>query len=258
MFAHAFSVLRTTELKPFQSQPRVLLLYPKAETPHLHWLVLLLFFLVHVFAKDEKRLMGPTFILVGLHASSLMVSADDQHHCAKKCPCFLPKTPQIQTNFFAVIELDTIKNVVFGDIDDNHVGIDVDSLKSVASASTVYYANKEGINSNLQLTGRTSTQIWIDFDRLEMLVNVTIAAFGFPKPSKCLLSTYANLSMVFSDSMYVGIRAENHYTLGWSCIQTGQVQQFDPFKLPSFPKIKKHRKRPNSVFLGLLGECYCP
>ena len=76
------------------------------------------------------------------------------------------------------------------------------------------------MNKTLLLTIGKPIQIWIDYDELEMLVNVTLAPFSYPKPSKCLLSKPVNLSAILFDSMYIGFASSSgypsntHYILG--------------------------------------------
>ncbi|KAG8471497.1 hypothetical protein CXB51_036997 [Gossypium anomalum] len=55
------------------------------------------------------------------------------------------------TNHFFAIELDTMKNPEFKDIDDKHVGIDINSLQPYVSAPASYYSDKEKENKTLRL-----------------------------------------------------------------------------------------------------------
>jgi len=100
-------------------------------------------------------------------------------------------------------------------------------------------------------------QVWIDYDGLEMLVNVTLAPIGYPKPGKNLLSMHINLSSVLLESMHVGFSSctgflsNSHYLLGWSWNQSGNAQDLDPSKLPSLPRFRNQRQRLNLTFLVL-------
>ncbi|XP_021715395.1 L-type lectin-domain containing receptor kinase IV.1-like [Chenopodium quinoa] len=164
------------------------------------------------------------------------------------------------SNHIVALELDTVQNLEFKDIDSNHVGIDVNSLKSVDAASAAYYSDKERSNKILLLNSGKPMQIWIDYDEVEMLLNVTLAPFRDPKPSKCLLSKHLNLSALLLDTMYIGFSsstgseaASNHYILGWSWNQTGKAQNLDPDKLPPLPQNKQQKLLfRNIVFVVLL------
>jgi hypothetical protein len=69
-------------------------------------------------------------------------------------------------NHFLAVELDTIKNDEFQDMDDNHVGVDVNALSSVESSSAAFYDDKDGTLKNLSLisTDGKLMQVWVDYD----------------------------------------------------------------------------------------------
>ncbi|KAJ4725763.1 Lectin-receptor kinase [Melia azedarach] len=145
------------------------------------------------------------------------------------------------TKHILAIELDTVKNFDFNDIDNNHVGIDVNSLISNESASAAYFSNKEGMNKNLKLMSGDPIQIWIDYRGDEKLPNVTIAPIKIPKPNRPLLSTHIDLSRILLETMYVDFSAStgslksNHYILGWSFNKSGQAINLDISSLPRLP-----------------------
>ncbi|OAP01726.1 hypothetical protein AXX17_AT3G39230 [Arabidopsis thaliana] len=95
------------------------------------------------------------------------------------------------------VELDTVQSAEFDDIDNNHVGIDVNSLQSVFSASASYYSNREGKNISLLLLSGDPIQVWIDYEDTQL--NVTLAPLREQKPSKPLLSRTTNLTAIFPD-----------------------------------------------------------
>ncbi|KAI8573931.1 hypothetical protein RHMOL_Rhmol01G0314300 [Rhododendron molle] len=49
----------------------------------------------------------------------------------------------LSSNHLLAIELDIQRNPEFNDINDNHVGIDVNSLLSNVSTTVTYYSNRE-------------------------------------------------------------------------------------------------------------------
>nr|DAD23834.1 TPA_asm: hypothetical protein HUJ06_025297 [Nelumbo nucifera] len=108
------------------------------------------------------------------------------------------------SNHVFAIELE-ILSPEFTDINDNHVGIDVNNLKSIESTPVPYYSSKEGINKSLHL--------------IKKQLNVTLAPLYYPKPGIPLLSTSLELSSIFMDSMYVGFSSSigaiisSHYIL---------------------------------------------
>ena len=162
-------------------------------------------------------------------------------------------------NNILAIELDTVLNPEFGDIDKNHVGIDVNSLNSTESASAMYFSNKEGKNISLELRSGNLMHLWIDYDEAEKLLSVTLAPTGIPKPNGPLLSKAIDLSQYLLESMYVGFSAAtgtiipcNHYILGWSFNKSGQAQSLDVSKLPPLPQQRKTKKIPGLMIMVLL------
>ncbi|KAI8015278.1 L-type lectin-domain containing receptor kinase I.8 [Camellia lanceoleosa] len=156
----------------------------------------------------------------------------------------------LASNHLLAIELDNNENEQFNDIDNNHVGIDVNNLTSIDSATASYYSSREGKNTTLTLVSGNPIQVWIDYDGAENLLNVTLAPIPSPKPNRPLLSTPINLAPILLDSMYVGFSsstgaaATNHYILGWSFNKSGTSQSIEISKLPSLPHQRKSRGKP--------------
>ncbi|KAA8543837.1 hypothetical protein F0562_021986 [Nyssa sinensis] len=155
----------------------------------------------------------------------------------------------LSSNHVLAVELDTVMNTEFEDINDNHVGIDINGLKSIVSAPVTYFSSTEGTNKSLELMSGNPIQVWIEYDEVEMLLNVTIAPIRTPKPIRPLLSTPINLSQILLDSMYVGFSSatatltSKHYVLGWSFNRSGQAQNLELSKLPKLPRQRKSRKK---------------
>ncbi|KAK9154342.1 hypothetical protein Sjap_001822 [Stephania japonica] len=169
------------------------------------------------------------------------------------------------SNHVVAVELDTIYSSEFGDINNNHVGIDINSLRSVESIPAGYYDdNNNGGFRNLSLIGGETMQAWIEYDGPNKQLNVTLAPIDAPnKPQVPLLSLSRDLSPILLDSMYVGFSSAtgsvytSHYILGWSFKANGQADALDLSKLPRLPRIgpKKKSKIPTigvPVFVGVL------
>ncbi|XP_026411953.1 L-type lectin-domain containing receptor kinase IV.1-like [Papaver somniferum] len=144
-------------------------------------------------------------------------------------------------NHVFAVELDTINNIEY-DMDNNHVGIDVNGLKSVKAESAKYYNDKNGGYKNLILKNGKIIQVWVEYDGSEKQVNVTIAPIEERKPSVPLLSLHLDLSNIFLNLMYVGFSSSTqtvetfHYILGWSFKINGVAQEFNLSSLPGLPK----------------------
>lgn len=156
------------------------------------------------------------------------------------------------------IELDTVQSVDVGDIDDNHVGIDIKSLKSVNSTPVSYVDDTDGVSKSLKLVSGHPMQVWIDYSAMDMNLDVVISPLGVPKPRHSLLSTkLVNLSTVILDDMYVGFSASNgaatssHYILGWSFSVNGKAQALDISRLPSVPQQGESKKNSTLLMVAL-------
>lgn len=134
-------------------------------------------------------------------------------------------------NHIFAVESDTAKDFEFGDIDDNHVGIDINSL--ISNMSTIAgYRTGNGTVQGFTLKYHKSIQCWIDFDGAENRLNVSVLLGGMTKPDRPLISIHVNLSDVL-DYMYVGFSAStgllssSHRLLEWSFRMNGPAQDLE-------------------------------
>ncbi|KAM0941363.1 putative protein kinase RLK-Pelle-L-LEC family [Dioscorea sansibarensis] len=151
------------------------------------------------------------------------------------------------SNHVLAVELDTNFNPEFGDIDNNHLGIDFNSLTSIYASHASYFT-VDGFK-NLSLVSGDPLQVWIEYEQSENnLFNVTIAPISVPKPTVPLISKVVNLSSLVLDEMYVGFTSStgsfpaSHYILAWSFMLNGKAQEFDLSKLPSLPLVPSKSK----------------
>ncbi|KAF7015140.1 unnamed protein product [Triticum aestivum] len=144
-------------------------------------------------------------------------------------------------HIFAV-ELDTLFNAEFRDINSNHVGVDVDSLVSLRSADAGYYDDGTGMFRNLSLISRKAMQVWVDYDGGATEVAVTVAPLGVARPKRPLLKTTVDLSGVVQSTMLVGfssatgVLATRHFVLGWSFALDVPAPALDISALPALPR----------------------
>ncbi|KAG2548818.1 L-type lectin-domain containing receptor kinase SIT2-like [Panicum virgatum] len=162
------------------------------------------------------------------------------------------------SNHIFAVELDTILNPEFRDINSNHVGVDVNGLVSVAAKPAGYYADDDtGVFKNLSLYSGDAMQVWVDYDGRATLLNVTLAPAEAAKPRKPLISVAVDLSAVVNDTAYVGLSSSTgpfrtrHYVLGWSFALDGAAPMLDYAKLPRMPRraVAKRRSRALDVAL---------
>ncbi|KAL4188729.1 hypothetical protein AMTRI_Chr08g203570 [Amborella trichopoda] len=134
------------------------------------------------------------------------------------------------------VEFDTCLSIDLEDIDDNHVGIDLNSLRSNVSASAAYYITKghKTTKQGIILQSGDPIQVWIEYDGMEKLLNVTLSPIQLAgRTSPPLISSRIDLSPVLQEFMYVGFSASTdifsscHYILGWSFAINGRAQDLD-------------------------------
>ncbi|VAI50569.1 unnamed protein product [Triticum turgidum subsp. durum] len=162
---------------------------------------------------------------------------------------------QNSANLF-VIEIDTFQNPDMQDINDNHIGIDINSVFSLPSHAAGFYEDSSGAFKNLTLNIQIELQLWVDYEEEETRINVTLAPLHVGKPSKPLLSATYDLSTVLTETAYIGfsstaeIMDTRHYVLGWSFGMNGQAApSIDISKLPKVPRL---RQKGQSMLLAII------
>ncbi|CAK9172079.1 unnamed protein product, partial [Ilex paraguariensis] len=156
-------------------------------------------------------------------------------------------------NHAIAVEFGTSQLADFGDTNDNHVALRVNSIKSTESTPAGYFTNGEF--RNLNLASGEPIQAWVDYDGTVKQLNVTISPLNINKPDHPLVSTRIDLSPVFLDEMFVGFIAvvganQSQYVLGWSFQLNGKAKKLDLSRLPTIPLGKKSRKREMILAFG--------
>ncbi|CAM8899584.1 unnamed protein product [Rhodiola kirilowii] len=147
------------------------------------------------------------------------------------------------TNHIFAVEFDTVQDFEFGDINDNHVGIDINSMTSETSMTASYILGGEILNLK---SGKT-IEAWIDYDGVSNLVNVSLSPFS-EKPTSPLLSYKVDLSPILQETMFVGfsastgLLASSHYVFGWSFKMNGAARSLQFPSLPSLPGPKRSHR----------------
>nr|GMC91864.1 L-type lectin-domain containing receptor kinase IV.1 [Ipomoea batatas] len=150
------------------------------------------------------------------------------------------------TNHVVAVELDTLQNPDHDDIDNNHVGIDINRLISVEAKSAGYYQGNQF--HNFSLGSSKPIQAWVEYDGMAKQMNVTVAPLSVGKPSKPLLSFAHDISLDILETVSIGFTAatgsavSTQYILGWSFKMNGIAQELDPSKLPKLPRVGPKRK----------------
>ncbi|CAK8536441.1 unnamed protein product [Lathyrus sativus] len=157
------------------------------------------------------------------------------------------------------VEFDVVKNEEFNDINDNHVGIDINSLTSLTSHTAGYWGGKDGKKFKvLNIKSGENYQVWIEF--IQPHLNVTMARAGRKRPNVPLISTNLSLSKVLSNETYVGFCAANGVKkdsvriLAWS-FSNSNFSIGDALvteNLPSFVPYKGWSSRAKVIAVGVI------
>ncbi|KAI3456258.1 hypothetical protein Pfo_012921 [Paulownia fortunei] len=211
---------------------------------------------IFAMAPYEGRLPGHGIVFLFVPHEGIQGSSSAQH-----LGLFNLTNNGNPNNHVFGVEFDVFKNEEFEDINDNHVGIDVNSLISVSAYEAGYwpgnYRRKEDGSPDeksfkrLTLNNGKNYQVWVDY--VDSTVNVTMAPVGTKRPNQPLLSIPLNLSEVLEDEMYVGFTAatgaliESHKILAWSFSNTNfsLSESLITTGLPTFelPKTPIHKTK---------------
>ncbi|CAI9088209.1 OLC1v1022483C1 [Oldenlandia corymbosa var. corymbosa] len=148
----------------------------------------------------------------------------------------LVNSTQLTKNRFVAIEFDSKLDPHFSDPDDNHVGLDIESLVSIKTA------NPMSVGINLK-SGNLITA-WIDYRNEETKLEVFMSYSSF-KPEEPILTVDVDLSDFLKEFMYLGFSAstegstELHFIENWSFNTYG----FKPVR----PNIHPHNVSESSV-----------
>ncbi|KAK9156347.1 hypothetical protein Sjap_003827 [Stephania japonica] len=149
----------------------------------------------------------------------------------------LVNSSQLTKNRFVAVEFDTRLDDLFRDPNDNHVGLDVDSLISVKTADPV----ARGID----LKSGKLINTWVVYRSDEKIVNVYMSYSSF-RPENPILSVDIDLSSYFKEFMYVGFSAS---TEGSTELHTIQDWTFETsgFSNANAPPRQPHNVSDNMV-----------
>lgn len=148
------------------------------------------------------------------------------------------------SNHIFAAELDTMQNIEFEDINNNHVGVNIDGLLSVQSHAAGYYGNSEnGSFQSMNLISSDVMRAWVDYDEELAQIDVTIAPLQMSRSARALVSVKYNLSDVLTEPAYIGFSSatgpinSRHYILGWSFGINQPAPAIDITKLPKLPRL---------------------
>nr|KYP46087.1 Lectin-domain containing receptor kinase A4.2 [Cajanus cajan] len=114
------------------------------------------------------------------------------------------------SNHILVVEFDTV-NGHKGEFDTkgNHVGVNLNGMLSSTMEPAAYF--KRGTKEEFNMEEADAVCAWIEYDGETEILNVTIAPFKEPKPSKPLISEFIDIKYVMRENMYFGFSASTVY-----------------------------------------------
>jgi len=149
------------------------------------------------------------------------------------------------SNHILVVEFDTVNGYNKStDTVGNHVGVNKNGMSSNISEPAAYYEDGKKEEFNMEMADAACA--WIEYDGETEMLNLTIAPYLEPKPSKPLISEVVDLKSVMKDNMFFGFsastgkrKASAHYILGWSFALNGDAPLLDASLLPKPPPKEK-------------------
>uniref|UniRef100_A0A5B7BZ38 non-specific serine/threonine protein kinase n=1 Tax=Davidia involucrata TaxID=16924 RepID=A0A5B7BZ38_DAVIN len=150
----------------------------------------------------------------------------------------LVNSSQLTKNKFVAIEFDTRLDLHFNDPNDNHVGLDIDSLVSIKTADPLL--------QEIDLKSGNMVNAWIDYENDQRKLNVFLS-YSSSKPEKPLLMVDIGLSDYLKEFVYVGFSASTEGSTELHLIESWSFQTFG-FR-PVRPRIHPHNVSDSSVTL---------
>ncbi|TYH46908.1 hypothetical protein ES332_D11G372700v1 [Gossypium tomentosum] len=108
----------------------------------------------------------PGYTDLGGHGLAFVVSPNDE--ISEALPThylglFIETNIGLDSNHVVALELGTARTIAVGDIDSNHVGIDINNPRSVTAASAGYFTDESEFK-NLNLKSGYPMQVWVVYD----------------------------------------------------------------------------------------------
>ncbi|XP_038720342.1 probable L-type lectin-domain containing receptor kinase VI.1 isoform X2 [Tripterygium wilfordii] len=161
---------------------------------------------------------------------------------------FNPTNNGSASNHVFAVEFDTVNGInENSDSKGNHVGINLNSMVSVASEPASYHTS-ESNKEDVWLESGDPIRAWIEYDGINK-VNVSISRADMVKPTIPLISHEVNLTSIVKETMYVGFsastaaeQASSHYILGWSFVLNST--EAPPINVSMLPVIPNEENSP--------------
>ncbi|OVA07758.1 Protein kinase domain [Macleaya cordata] len=200
--------------------------------------------------KDE--LPGHGFVFIFTPSASIEGASSSQH-----LGLFNGTNNGNSNNHVFGIEFDVFENPEFNDINNNHVGVDVNSLASITAHPAGFWPENGDFNE-VKLNDGVNYQVWVDYVNSQL--NVSMARAGMKRPERNLISVNLDLADVLFDEMFVGFCAatgrlvQSHRILAWSFSNSNSSvsEALITSNLPSFVPPKDSVFRSTGFIVGII------
>ncbi|KAI9157380.1 hypothetical protein LWI28_021622 [Acer negundo] len=167
----------------------------------------------HVYNSSSSSVGGSglTFIIV-----------PDEFTIGRPGPWLGMLNDACQENYKAVaVEFDTYRNPEFGDLNDNHLGINLGSIVSskAVNASDFGVFFKDG----------SVHRAWISYDGARRWMEIRLGSDGQNYPAKPIFSGFLDISPFLNEYMFIGFSASTgnmtqiHNVMSWNFTSTSQA-----------------------------------
>ncbi|XVE49643.1 hypothetical protein DITRI_Ditri01bG0098100 [Diplodiscus trichospermus] len=152
------------------------------------------FFLINIYREENWTTAGHGLaFLIAPNISSIPETSHGQWLGLTNA-----RTDGSKDNKIVAIEFDTARQPEISDPDDNHIGLDINSVKSVKVASLNDY------NITLSPEIGTNYSVWVDYSGTSKLIEVYMAREEEDKPSEPILSDTINLKEYLKQDSFFG------------------------------------------------------
>nr|GMC97609.1 L-type lectin-domain containing receptor kinase VIII.2-like [Ipomoea batatas] len=111
---------------------------------------------------------------------------------------------------FLGVEFDILKDDKYGDVNGNHVGVDLSSLVSVKVGNVS--------SLNLELNSGEKLQSWIEYEASSKRLEVRLSKWGEIRPDYPLVSCFVDLSQMWKeDEVFVGLSTSRLWNQSHKC-----------------------------------------
>ncbi|XP_004246363.1 lectin-like protein At3g16530 [Solanum lycopersicum] len=145
---------------------------------------------------------------------------------------------------FLAVEFDTFMDEKYGDVNDNHVGVDLSSFISVK------VSNVSSVKLGLMNSGE-KMQSWIDYEASSKRLEIRLSKLGDIKPVDTLLSCPIDMSQMWKeDELFVGLSSSsgnstqkcNIYSLSFNTRTAPHWMHSEPLDPQAFVEKKEEMK----------------